>query len=432
MRAKAPSRSGRCRVADDLDSVFRREHGRCVATLIRVLGDIDLAEDAVAEAFTIATDRWSTDGIPPNPGAWITTTARNRAIDRLRRESTRTDRYIAAHRTQDPTMTDDEADHLGFLDDLADVVDDDQLRLIFLCCHPALSADARVALSLRLLAGLEVAEIAAGFVVTEATMAKRLVRAKQKLRHNNAPYRIPSASELPDRLHVVLAVISLIYTEGHRTTSCSGMVRRDLTGEAIRLARLVHQLMPDEPEATGLLALLVLSESRLDARLDANGDLIRLSDQDRSTWNRDLIDEGHRLVRACLRRNQPGPFQIQAAIAAVHADAASDTETDWHQILALYDQLATIRPSPIVTINRAVAVAQVHGAAVGLAALDEVNLNSQIESFQPYHAVRADLLARSNRQTEAAEAYERAIALTTNDSETRFLRRRLETCDPRT
>ncbi len=419
-------------MVDDLDSVFRREHGRCVATLIRVLGDIDLAEEAVAEAFAIAADRWSIDGIPPNPGAWITTTARNRAIDRLRRESTRTDRYIAARRLQDDTMTNDEAGELGLLDDLADVVDDDQLRLIFLCCHPALSADARVALSLRLIAGLEVAEIAAGFVVTEATMAKRLVRAKQKLRHNNAPYRIPSPSELPDRLHVVLAVISLIYTEGHRTTSGSEMVRRDLTGEALRLARLVHQLMPDEPEATGLLALLVLSESRVDARLDADGDLVRLSDQDRSKWNRDLIDEGQRLVRACLRRNQPGPFQIQAAIAAVHADAATDAATDWHQILALYDQLATIRPSPIVAINRAVAVAQVGGAAAGLVALDDVDLTSQIESFQPYHAVRADLLARSNLLTEAVGAYERAISLTTNDSEARFLRRRLEMCDPRT
>lgn len=413
-------------MADDLDSVFRREHGRCVATLIRVLGDIDLAEDAVAEAFAIATDRWSTDGMPPNPGAWITTTARNRAIDRLRRESTRTDRYVAAHRTQDSTMTNDEADELGLLDDLADVVVDDQLRLIFLCCHPALSADARVALSLRLIGGLEVAEIAAGFVVTEATMAKRLVRAKRKLRHNNAPYRIPSPAELPDRLHVVLAVISLIYTEGHRTTSGVDMVRRDLTDEALRLAQLVHQLMPDEPEATGLLALLVLSESRVDARLDNNGDLVRLSEQDRTAWNRNLIEQGHELVRACLRRNQPGPFQLQAAIAAVHADAATDNDTDWHQILALYDQFAAIRPSPIVAINRAVAVAQVHGAPAGLAALDDIEPTSQIESFQPYHAVRADLLARANRMTEAVDAYEQAIALTTNNSETRFLRRRLD------
>lgn len=419
-------------MADDLDSVFRREHSRCVATLIRVLGDIDLAEDAVADAFTIAADRWPTDGMPPNPGAWIVTTARNRAIDRLRRESTRTDRYIAAHRTQDPTMTDDEADEFGLLDDLADVVADDQLRLIFLCCHPALAADARVALSLRLLGGLEVPEIAAGFVVPEATMTKRLVRAKQKLRHNNAPYRIPTPAELPDRLDVVLAVISLVYTEGHRTTSGTELVRRDLTGDAIRLARLVHELMPDEPEATGLLALLLLSESRTDARLDANGDLVRLSDQDRTNWNRDLIEEGHRLVRACLRRNQPGPFQIQAAIAAVHADAATEADTDWRQILALYDQLATLRPSPIVAINRAVAVAEVHGAGAGLAALDDVDVTSQVESFQPYHAVRADLLARLDRFAEAASAYERAITLTENDSEKRFLRHRLDICEPRT
>ena len=412
--------------------MFRREHGRCVATLIRVLGDIDLAEDAVAEAFVIATERWRADSIPPNPGAWITTTNRNRAIDRLRRESMRTDRHLAAHRTQDSTMTDDEADEFGLLDDLADVVADDQLRLIFLCCHPALTADARVALGLRLLGGLEVAEIAAGFVVTEATMAKRLVRAKQKLRHNNAPYRIPSPAELPDRLHVVLAVISLVYTEGHRTTSGPEMVRRDLTGEAIRLARLMHQLMSDEAETTGLLALLLLllSESRADARLDPNSDLVRLSDQDRTRWNRDLIAEGHELVRTCLRRNQPGPFQIQAAIASVHADARTDAETDWHQILALYDQLATIRPSPVVAINRAVAVAEVHGVAAGLTALGEVELTPRIESFQPYHAVRADLLERSHRTAEAAAAYERAIALTTSDSETRFLRQRLEMCDP--
>ncbi len=322
-------------------------------------------------------------------------------------------------------MNNDEADEFGLLDDLADVVVDDQLRLIFLCCHPALSADARVALSLRLIAGLEAAEIAASFVVAEATMAKRLVRAKQKLRHNNAPYRIPSPPDLPDRLHVVLTVISLVYTEGHRTTSGTEMVRRDLTGEALRLARLVHELMPDEPEATGLLALLLLTESRVDARLDSDGDLVRLSDQDRTKWNRDLIDEGHHLIRACLRRNQPGQFQIQAAIAAVHTDAATDSETDWHQILALYDQLATIRPSPIVAINRAVAVAQVHGAAAGLVALDDIEHTSQIESFQPYHAVRADLLARSHLFTEAVLAYEQAIALTTNGSETRFLRHRL-------
>ncbi len=415
--------------SDELDSVFRREHGRCVATLIRVFGDIDRAEDAVAEAFTIAADRWPHDGLPPNPGAWITTVARNRAIDRLRQESTRTDRYIDAHRTDGPTMTNEEADQFTLLDDLAEVLADDQLRLIFLCCHPALSADARVALSLRLLGGLEAGEIAAAFLVTEATMAKRLVRAKQKLRHNHAPYRIPSPAELPDRLHVVLAVISVIYTEGHRTTSGSELVRRDLTGEAIRLARLLHALMPDEPEAMGLLALLLLTQSRADARVDGDGDLVRLADQDRSRWDRKLVDEGHRLVRTCLMLNRPGPFQLQAAIAAVHADAADSAATDWPQILALYDQLAAIRPSPIVEINRAVVVAEVNDARTALAALDEVEPTAQIDSFQPYHAVRADLLARSDRPGEAVLAYERAIALTTNDSELRFLRRRSETCE---
>ena len=414
---------------DDLDSLFRREHGRCVATLIRVLGDIDLAEDAVAEAFAIAADRWPTGGVPPNPGAWITTTARNRAIDRLRRESKRSDRHLAAYRLYGDDMLDDEAVHLGLLDDLTAVVNDDQLRLIFLCCHPALSADARVALSLRLIGGLETSEIAAGFVVNEATIAKRLVRAKQKLRHNNAPYRIPSPAELPDRLHVVLTVIYLIYTEGHRASVGSELLRRDLTSEAIRLARLVHELMPDEPEAAGLLALVLLTESRADARLDSAGELVRLADQDRALWDRDLIAEGHRLMRACLQRNQPGTFQLQAAVAAVHADATSAGATDWNQILALYDQLLAMHPSPIVTINRAVAVAEVDGPKAGLAALDEVEPTPQIESFQPYHAVRADLLARSNRLTEATTAYRRALKLTTSDSESRFLRRQLQICE---
>lgn len=423
-------KSGRCKVADDLDAVFRREHGRCVATLIRVLGDIDLAEDAVAEAFTIATDRWRRDGVPHNPGAWITTTARNRAIDRLRRESSRNDRYVAAHRLEHTDMTDDEAGELGLLDDIATVVPDDQLRLIFLCCHPALHADARVALSLRLLGGLEIAEIAAGFVVAEATMAKRIVRAKQKLRHNNVPYRIPVPTELPDRLCVVLTVISLIYTEGHRATSGNELIRRELTEEALRLARLVHELMPDEPEATGLLALVLLTESRTGARLDGDGDMVRLADQDRTRWDRGLIDEGQRLVRACLRRNQPGPFQIQAAIAAVHADARTDDETDRQQVLALYDQLDAIRPSPVVAINRAVALAEVRGAAAGLDAIDAIERTPQIEAFQPYHAVRADLLARSGRTTEAIECYGHAIALTATDSERRFLEQRLEALRP--
>lgn len=412
-------------MADDLDAVFRREHGRCVATLIRVLGDIDLAEDAVAEAFTIATEQWPRDGLPPNPGPWITTTARNRAIDRLRRESGRKDRYRAALHLRPSDMTNDEAAELGLLDDLATVVADDQLRLMFLCCHPALSADARVALSLRLLGGLEVADIAAGFLVTEPTMAKRLVRAKQKLRHNNAPYRIPSPADLPDRLHVVLTAVYLIYTEGHRATSGSELVKADLTAEAIRLARLVHDLMPNEPEATGLLALLVLTQARSGARLDPAGDLVRLADQDRARWNRDQITEGHQLVRRCLQRNQPGPFQIQAAIGAVHADATDDGDTDWNQILALYEQLTALRPSPIVAINRAVAVARVHGAPAGLAAIDHIERSPQVDGFQPYHAVLADLLAQCGRHGEAINSYEHALSLSPSENERRFLSQQL-------
>ena len=308
-------------MSEDLPAVFRREVGRCTATLIRVLGDVDLAEDAVAEAFAIAAERWPETGVPPNPGAWITTTARNRAIDRLRRESTRTQRHLAAHRLEMPDMEPDDQADLGDLDAFVDVVPDDQLRLMFLCCHPALALDAQVALTLRLLGGLDTPEIARAFLVPETTMAQRIVRAKRKLRDNHAPYRIPRAAELPDRLHAVLVAVYLIFTEGHPATSGDELVRADLSAEAIRLGRVLVELMPDEPEAVGLLALMLLTDARRPARLDADGSLVRLADQDRSRWDRTLISEGHELVRACLRRNQPGPFQIQAAIAAVHADA---------------------------------------------------------------------------------------------------------------
>lgn len=411
-------------MADDLADVFRRESGRCIATLIRVLGDVDLAEDAVAEAFAIAAERWPADGLPPNPGAWITTTARNRAIDRLRRESSRTDRYHAAHLLDGAdTMDLREAHELGLLDDLADVVPDDQLRLIFLCCHPALSADARVALSLRLIAGLDVAEIAAAFATPESTIAKRLVRAKQKLRHNSAPYRIPSPADLPDRIQVVLAVVYLVFTEGHRPTAAGPEpVRSDLTDTAIRLGRLLADLMPDEPEAIGLLALMLLTDARRPARLDSGGAFVPLADQDRDRWDRTRIVEGHALVRACLRRNRPGPFQIQAAIAAVHADADSAAETDWGQIVALYDQLLRFRPDPIVALNRAVAIGEVAGGAAGLDALDQLD-TSAVATFQPYHAVRAGLLRRAGRHGEAVAAFDRAIELSANAAERSFLAR---------
>jgi RNA polymerase sigma-70 factor (ECF subfamily) len=408
-------------VSDELDAVFRREAGRCTATLIRVLGDVDLAEDAVAEAFAIAADQWPRKGIPPNPGGWIVTTARNRAIDRLRRESTRTDRHIAAHRLHLEDMEPDDTPELDELDAFVDVVADDQLRLMFLCCHPALAPDAQVALTLRLLGGLETEEIARQFLVPEATMAQRIVRAKRKLRDNHAPYRIPRAAELPDRLHVVLAAIYLIYTEGHRATSGEALTRDDLSTEAIRLGRVLVELMPDEPEAVGLLALMLLTEARRPARTHTDGSMIRLTDQDRTRWDRALIDEGHDLVRACLRRNQPGPFQIQAAIAAVHDDAPTADTTDWSQIVALYDQLFLLHPNEVVALNRAIAIAEHKGADAGLEALARLDTDL-LADYQPYHAARADLLARAGDHDAAVAAYDRAIELSANPTEQQFLR----------
>jgi RNA polymerase sigma-70 factor (ECF subfamily) len=337
----------------------------------------------------------------------------------LRRESTRKDRYVAAHRLQGDDMDPDHDPELDDLDTFVDVVADDQLRLMFLCCHPALAADAQVALTLRLLGGLDTPEIARAFLVPEATLAQRIVRAKRKLRDNHAPYRVPRPAELPDRLHAVLATVYLIYTEGHTASTGDQLARVDLSREAIRLGRVLVELMPDEPEAVGLLALMLLTEARQPARTAADGSMIRLADQDRSRWDRTLITEGHDLVRACLRRNQPGPFQIQAAIAAVHADARTATATDWSQIVALYDQLYALRPNPVVGLNRAVAVAELQGPVDGLAALDALDTAS-LEDYQPYHAARADLLARAGRSTEACAAYDRAIELSGNPSERAF------------
>ena len=407
-------------MTDALDQIFRREAGRCTATLIRVLGDIDLAEDAVAEAFAIAAEQWPKVGMPPNPGGWITTTARNRAIDRLRRETTRSDRHLAAHRLHTDNMDPDPNPELDRLDEFVDVVADDQLRLMFLCAHPALAADAQVALILRLLAGLDTLQIATAFLAPEATMAQRIVRAKRKLHDNHATYRIPRAGELPDRLHSVLAAIYLIYTEGHTATSGQSLTRTDLSTDAIRLGRTLVELMPDEPEAIGLLALMLLTESRRPARSDADGTMVRLADQDRSRWDPTLIAEGHQLVRACPRRNQPGPFEIQAAVAAVHADAPSAEATDWSQIIALYDQLYALRPHPVVALNRSVAVAELHGPAKGLAALAEIDA-ATLDNYQPYHAAYADLLSRAGRRDEALCAYDRAIELTSNAVERDFL-----------
>ena len=404
---------------DELADVFRREAGRCTATLIRVLGDIDLAEDAVAEAFAIAAEQWPTKGIPPNPGGWITTTARNRAIDRLRRESTRTDRYVAAYRLQ-ADMEPDQNPELDDLDHLVDVVPDDQLRLMFLCCHPALAADAQVALTLRLLGGFETPDIARAFLLPEATLAQRLVRAKRKLRDNHAPYRVPRADDLPQRLESVLATVYLIYTEAHTATSGEDLTRIDLAREAIRLGRVLTELMPAEPEATGLLALMLLTEARRPARTALDGAMVRLADQDRTRWDRALIAEGHELVGACLRRNEPGPFQLQAAIAAVHADAPTADATDWTQIVALYDQLHAIRPNPVVALNRAVAVGEMRGATSGLAALAALDAIA-LDGYQPFHAARADLLARAGSRDAAVAAYDRAVQLSVNPVERRFL-----------
>jgi RNA polymerase sigma-70 factor (ECF subfamily) len=406
-----------------LAEIFRREAGRCTATLIRILGDIDLAEDAVAEAFAIAAAQWPTRGTPPNPGGWITTTARNRAIDRLRREATRDDRHRAAQRLHTDDMDPDRDPDLDDLDGMVDVVPDDQLRLMFLCCHPALAPEAQVALTLRLLGGLDTPEIARAFVVPEATLAQRIVRAKRKLRDNHASYRVPRAAELPDRLHAVLTTVYLVFNEGHTASSGEHLARVDLSQEAIRLARVLVGLMPDEPEAVGLLALLLLTDARRPARTAPDGSMVRLSDQDRTRWDRNLIDEGHQLVRACLRRNQPGPFQIQAAIAAVHADAAVAEDTDWSQIVALYDQLHALRPNAVVALNRAVAVAELRGADEGLSALDAIDA-SAVEDYQPYHAARAGLLADAGRRDAALAAYDRAIALSANPAERAFLEQR--------
>jgi RNA polymerase sigma-70 factor (ECF subfamily) len=389
----------------EVGRIFREESGRSVAALIRVFGDIDIAEDAVQEAFAVALAKWLTDGLPPNPGGWITTTARNRAIDRLRRESRGREllRELAVRSPDD--------DHPGIPEETGPV-EDDRLRLIFTCCHPALSTEAQVALTLRLLGGISTKDVARSFLVTEPTMAVRLVRAKRKIKAARIPYRVPEDHELPGRLRPVLAVVYLIYTAG-----LTGPAEPGLCPEAIRLARILATLMPDEPEVAGLLALLLLTESRRTSRTRPDGTLVLLADQDRTQWDRALIVEGQGIVRRCLRRNQPGAYQLQAAVNAVHADAATAEQTDWPQILALYDQLLALTPTPVVALNRAVAVGEVHGPAAALALVDELDL----DNYHPLHATRADLLHRLGRDGEATAAYQRAAGLAPAGAERDFL-----------
>ncbi|MFL6071586.1 MAG: RNA polymerase sigma factor [Actinomycetes bacterium] len=393
-----------------IERTFREDSGRAVATLIRLFGDVDVAEEAVQDAFEIAAQRWKQDGIPPSPAGWIITTARRRAIDRVRREAKRNDRHSQAA----VLFATEDGEEVG-------PVQDDQLRLMFTCCHPSLAAQSRVALTLKLIAGLTTEQIARGFLVSETTMAQRLVRAKTKIRDAHIPYRIPRDAELPERLRSVLAVVYLVYNEGYLASGGDAVDRDELRVEAIRLARLVTDLMPDEPEAQGLLALLLLSESRAPARLTIDQRLVRLAEQDRSLWNRQLINEGQEIVRQCLQRNQPGPYQLQAAIAAVHCDASSAAETDWPQVVALYDHLYALTPNPIVALNRAIALAEVDGPARALEIIDELDL----ESYYLLHAARGDLLQRLGESERATASFERAMSLTENPAEKLLLRERL-------
>jgi RNA polymerase sigma-70 factor (ECF subfamily) len=395
-----------------VERAFRHESGPAVATLTRLFGDLDVAEEAVQEAFVVAVERWRRDGVPPNPGGWIVTTARRKALDRLRRESSRHRRQTEAAALARP---DDGAGEVG-------AVRDDQLRLVFACCHPALAREAQVGLTLRLVAGLATDQIARAFLVPEATVAQRISRAKRKIRDAAIPYRVPEAWELPDRLPPVLSVLYLVFNEGYSASDGEHLVRTELCEEALRLARTLAELMPDEPEVLGLLALMVLVEARRPARVAPDGSPVLLTDQDRARWDAALLDEGRAIVRACLRRGRPGPYQVQAAVNAVHADAATWEDTDWAQIVALYDQLLALAPTPVVALNRAVALAERDGPD---AALEEVEaLDPALAGYRPFHAARAELLRRAGRDAEARTAYAAARSLGANDAEASFLRSR--------
>ncbi len=391
-----------------VERVFREEYGRLIASLVRRFGDIDIAEEAAGEALVAALEKWPEAGVPANPGGWLTTTASNRAIDRIRREKQRNAKHQAAFMLYDDTPH-----------EATGPVEDDRLRLLFTCCHPALAPEARIALTLRLLGGLTVAEIAQAFLLSETTMAQRITRAKHKIAAAKVPYRVPQAAHLPERLGGVLAVLFLVFNEGYLATGAGDPVRAELTGEAIRLTRILRQLLPEEPEVAGLLGLLVLTEARREARV-CNGQLVPLAEQDRAGWDRALIAEGHNLVRECLAINRPGRFQILAAINAVHTDARTAAYTDWSQVIALYDQLTQLDPSPIVVLNRAVVVAELDGPEVALALVDRLPFTG----YHAWHAVRAELLRRINRSAEAKEAYDAAIAATKNSAERAYLNRK--------